>query len=146
MTYALLHTLHLLSAIFFIGTLFVEVAMLAQAKRSLDAGSRETLERALGVRSRVVLHWVVLVVYGAGIGLAWFHRAALANPLASSFGTLLSLKILLAIGVFLSFGLVAVLLRSGRMSPARYRTLHMVILAQMVGIVLLAKGMFYLTW
>jgi hypothetical protein len=146
MTYTLLHILHLLSAIFFIGTLFVEVAMLAQAKRSLDPIARETFERALGARSRVVLHWVVLFVYGAGIGLAWFHRGALADPFASSFGLMLSLKILLAIGVFLSFGLVAILLRRGRMSPARYHTLHVVILAQMVGIALLAKGMFYLTW
>jgi hypothetical protein len=56
---------------------------------------------------------------------------------------LLSLKILLAIGVFFTFGLVAILLRSGRMSPARYHILHVVILAQMVAIVLLAKGMFY---
>ena len=135
MTYALLHTLHLLSAIFFIGTLFVEVATLAQAKRSLDPAARETFERALGARSRVVLHWVVLFVYGAGIGLAWFHRGALADPFASSFGLMLSLKILLAI-----------LLRRGRMSPARYHSLHVVILAQMVAIVLLAKGMFYLAW
>ena len=146
MTYALLHVLHLLSAIFFIGTVFVEVAMLAQAKRALQADARETLERALGARSRVVLHWVVLFVYGAGIGLAWFHRAALVNPLASSFGTLLSLKILLATGVFFSFGLVAILLRSGRMTPARYRGIQLAILAQMLGIVLLAKGMFYISW
>lgn len=146
MTYALLHTLHLLSAIFFIGTVFVEVAMLARAKRALEPGAREALERALGARARVVLHWVVLFVYGAGIGLAWFHRTALANPLASSFGTLLSLKILLAVGVFLSYGLVAMLLRGGRMTPARYRGIQCAILGQMLGIVLLAKGMFYISW
>ena len=146
MTYPVLQTLHLLAAIFFIGTVFVEVAMLNQAKRALEPGARETLERAFGDRSRVVLHGVVLVVYGAGIGLAWFHRAALANPLASSFGTLLSLKILLAIAVFCSFGLVAILLRRGQMTPARYRLIQRSILAQMVGIVLLAKGMFYISW
>ena len=146
MTYALLHTLHLLSAILFIGAVFVEVAMLAQAKRALAPDARETLERALGARSRVVLHWVVLVVYGAGIGLAWFHRAALADPLASSFGALLSLKILLATGVFFSFGLVALLLRAGHMTPARYRGIQLAILGQMLGIVLLAKGMFYISW
>ena len=43
-------------------------------------------------------------------------------------------------------GLVAVLLRKGRMTPARYRTLHWAIFLQMIGIVLLAKGMFYLHW
>ena len=39
-----------------------------------------------------MLHWLVLVVYGAGLGLAWHHRQALAAPFASSFGTLLTLK------------------------------------------------------
>jgi len=32
------------------------------------------------------------------------------------------------------------------MTPARYRTLHWAIFLQMIGIVLLAKGMFYLHW
>jgi hypothetical protein len=93
-----------------------------------------------------VLHWVVLLVYGAGFGLAWQHRQALADPFASSFATLLSLKIVLAVSLFFNFGLVAMLLRSGRMSPNLYRKLHWAVLAQMLGIVLLAKGMFYIHW
>jgi len=32
------------------------------------------------------------------------------------------------------------------MTPARYRAIHWAILLQMIGIVLLAKGMFYLHW
>jgi len=146
MSYPLLHVVHLLAAICFIGTLFFEVVILARAKRELAADSVPALDRAVGARSRVVLHWVVLFVYGAGIGLAWYHRQALANPFASSFATQLTLKIVLAVGVFLTFGLVAVLLRKGRMTPARYRTLHWAIFLQMIGIVLLAKGMFYLHW
>jgi len=70
----------------------------------------------------------------------------LADPFASSFATLLSLKIVLAVSLFFSFGLVAMLLRSGRMSPSLYRKLHWAVLAQMLGIVLLAKGMFYIHW
>nr|WP_298118364.1 hypothetical protein [uncultured Pseudomonas sp.] len=146
MSYSLLHVLHLLGAIAFIGTLFFEVIILAKVKPQLDAGAVVELEQALGKRTRTVLHWVVLVVYGAGIGLAWYHRQALSEPFASSFATLLSLKIVLAVSVFLSFGLVAMLLRSGRMTPALYRKLHWAVLAQMLGIVLLAKGMFYIQW
>lgn len=146
MSYSLLHVLHLLGAIAFIGTLFFEVIILAKVKPQLDAGAVVELEQALGKRTRTVLHWVVLVVYGAGIGLAWQHRQALSEPSASSFATLLSLKIVLAVSVFLSFGLVAMLLRSGRMTPSLYRTLHWAVLAQMLGIVLLAKGMFYIQW
>nr|WP_298145377.1 hypothetical protein [uncultured Pseudomonas sp.] len=146
MSYALLHVVHLLAAIAFIGTLFYEVVILAKVKPQLDAGAVVELEQALGKRTRTVLHWVVLLVYGAGIGLAWQHRQALSEPFASSFATLLSLKIVLAVSVFLSFGLVAMLLRSGRMTPGLYRKLHWAVLAQMLGIVLLAKGMFYIHW
>lgn len=146
MSYSLLHVLHLLGAIAFIGTLFFEVIILAKVKPQLDAGALVELEQALGRRTRTVLHWVVLLVYGAGFGLAWYHRQALSDPFASSFATLLSLKIVLAVSVFLSFGLVAMLLRSGRMTPSLYRKLHWAVLAQMLGIVLLAKGMFYIQW
>ena len=48
--------------------------------------------------------------------------------------------------VGLSYGLVAMLLRGGRMTPARYRGIQCAILGQMLGIVLLAKGMFYISW
>ena len=146
MSYSLLHVIHLLAAIFFVGTLFVEVAVLSRGRQQIEPELMQKVDKAVGARLRVVLHWVVLVVYGAGIGLAWFHRQALADPFASSFATLLSLKILLAVGVFFTFGMVAMLLRSGRMTPARYRRIHWAIFAQMVGIVLLAKGMFYLHW
>lgn len=146
MTYALLHTVHLLAAIGFIGTLFYEVLILAKVKPQLDPSSVDALERALGARTRTVLHGVVVLVYGAGLGLAWQYRQALSAPLASSFATLLTLKIALAASVFISFGAVAMLLRSGRMTPALYRLLHWAVLAQMLAIVLLAKAMFYLHW
>jgi hypothetical protein len=146
MSYSLLHVVHLLAAIAFIGTLFFEVIILAKVKPQLAPGSVAELEQALGRRTRTVLHWVVLLVYGAGFGLAWQHRQALSAPFASSFATLLSLKIVLAVSLFFSFGLVAMLLRSGRMTPSLYRKLHWAVLAQMLGIVLLAKGMFYIHW
>lgn len=146
MSYSLLHVVHLLAAIAFIGTLFFEVIILAKVKPQLASGAVVELEQALGRRTRTVLHWVVLLVYGAGFGLAWQHRQALADPFASSFATLLTVKIVLAVSLFFSFGLVAMLLRSGRMSPSLYRKLHWAVLAQMLGIVLLAKGMFYVQW
>jgi hypothetical protein len=146
MTYSLLHVAHLLSAIFFIGTLFVEVLLLGRVRQQIEPAQMQPIDKAISARSRVVLHWVVVVVYGAGIGLAWYHRQALVDPFSSSFGTMLLLKILLAIGVFITFGMVAMLLRAGRMTPARYRKIQWAIFAQMIGIVLLAKGMFYIHW
>lgn len=146
MTYALLHIVHLLAAIMFIGAVFFEVLVLARITPKVSTESLTEMQRAIGERLRVVLHWVVLFVYGAGIGLAWQHRSALAAPWSSSFGTLLMVKILLAIGVFLSFGLVAILLRSGKMTAARRHAIHWAIFAQMLAIVVLAKGMFYFHW
>ncbi|MFG3453268.1 MULTISPECIES: CopD family copper resistance protein [Pseudomonadaceae] len=146
MSYSLLHVTHLLAAIFFIGTLFVEVLVLSRVREQIEPAQMQKVDKAVGARLRVVLHWVVVFVYGAGIGLAWYHRQALADPFSSSFATLLSLKILLAVGVFFTFGMVAMLLRSGRMTPTRYRRIHWAIFIQMIGIVVLAKGMFYLHW
>ncbi len=96
MSYSVLHVVHLLAAIFFIGTLFFEVMILGRIRQQIGEQTMPLVERAVGARSRVVLHWVVLFVYGAGIGLAWYHRQALANPFASSFATQLTLKIVLA--------------------------------------------------
>ena len=91
MSYGLLLTLHLLAAIAFAGTVFFEVVLLAGARRHLPAAVARATEQALGHRAVAVMPWVLLVLYGAGMGLAWQHRAALAQPLASRFGLLLSL-------------------------------------------------------
>ncbi len=92
------------------------------------------------------MHWVVLALYGAGVGLAWHYRAALAQPFTSSFGTLLTLKICLALSILGHFILVVLLMRSGRMTPARSRLIHLSVLVQMLAILFLAKAMFLLSW
>ncbi|HYQ54288.1 MAG TPA: hypothetical protein VES70_28080, partial [Pseudomonas sp.] len=107
---------------------------------------REQLSRALGQRARKVMHWVVLVLFGAGLGLAWHYRAALAEPFASSFGTLLTVKICLALSILGHFLGVVFLMRTGRMTPARSRLIHLSVLVQMLGILFLAKAMFLLSW
>jgi len=146
MVYLLLKFAHLAAAAFFIGGVFFEVMILSRAARSLEPGPREQLSRALGQRARKVMHWVVLVLFGAGLGLAWHYRAALAQPFASSFGTLLTLKICLAVSILGHFLGVVFLMRSGRMTPARSRLIHLSVLVQMLGILFLAKAMFLLNW
>lgn len=146
MVYLLLKFAHLAAAAFFIGGVFFEVMILSRAARNLEPGPREQLSRALGQRARKVMHWVVLVLFGAGLGLAWHYRAALAEPFASSFGTLLTLKICLAVSILGHFLGVVFLMRSGRMTPARSRLIHLSVLVQMLGILFLAKAMFLLSW
>ena len=109
-------------------------------------------ERTRATIMRYHLSWkhrdleAVLALYGAGIGLAWHYRAALAQPFASSFGTLLTLKICLALSILGHFILVVLLMRSGRMTPARSRLIHLSVLVQMLAILFLAKAMFLLSW
>ena len=146
MWYALLHVLHLLAAIAFIGVVFFQLVILAKVRTQLEPAALPDLDIALSVRIRTVLHWVVVLLYGAGLGLAWQYRQALGAPFSSSFATLLTLKIARALAVFVSYGALALLLRSGRMTPALYRKLHWAVLAQMLAIVVLAKAMFYAHW
>ncbi len=146
MSYLVLKFVHLAAAAFFIGGVFFELMILSRAARVLDQAPREQLSKALGQRARRVMHWVVLALYGAGLGLAWQYRAVLHDPFASSFGTLLVLKICLALSVLGHFIGVVVLMRSGRMTPARSRLIHFSVLLHMLGILFLAKAMFLLSW
>lgn len=146
MHFLLVKFVHLSAAAFFIGGVFFEVMILSRATGVLPTAAREQLSQALGQRARRVMHWVVLALYGAGLSLAWHYRAALVDPFASHFGTLLVLKICLAFSILGHFLAVVVLMRSGRMTAARSRFIHISVLVQMLGIVFLAKAMFLLTW
>lgn len=67
--------------------------MLEGVRKHLSHEAMGSMERAIGTRATAVMHWVLQTLYAAGIGLAWWHRAALAQPLASSFGLLLALSV-----------------------------------------------------
>ena len=146
MSYGLLLALHLLGAIAFVGTVFFEVVMLEGVRRHLPKETMREVERAVGNRATAVMPWVLLTLYAAGIGLAWQHRAALAQPLASSFGLLLALKIALALSVFGHFATAMVWRRRGVLGGRRSHRLHLSVFCHVLAIVLLAKAMFYLAW
>lgn len=144
MSYGLLLALHLLAAIAFAGTVFFEVVMLEGVRRHLPPETMRAVERAIGNRAVRIMPWVLLTLYAAGIALAWQHRAALAQPLASGFGLLLALKIVLALSVFGHFATAMVWRRRGRLNGLRSRRLHLSVFGHVLAIVLLAKAMFYL--
>lgn len=143
MMYPFLLVTHLLAAIAFIGTLFFEVVIWHRAREQLADTAQSTADQAIAVRSRKVLHGVVVLLYGAGIALAWQHRGVLSQPLASSFGTLLSLKIVLALSIIGHYLLLAYWLKSARLTVSRASWIRRSILGHMVMIVILAKAMFY---
>lgn len=144
MSYPILLTLHLFGALMFIGTVFFEVLILESVRQHLPVDVMRQVERAIGTRARTIMPWVLMVLYGAGIGMAWQHRDALAHPFASSFGILLTLKILLALSVLAHFVTAMIWLRRGQLRSNRSRFIHISVFCHMVAIVLLAKGMFYL--
>lgn len=143
MAYPILLTVHLFAAIMFMGTVFFEVIMLEGVRRHVPKEAMRAVEIAIGGRARSIMPWVLLLLFGAGFGMSWFHRAALAAPQASAFGLLLSLKILLALSVFGHFVTAMVLHRQGRLRARASQRIHISVFAHVVLIVLLAKLMFY---
>ena len=146
MSYPVFLTLHLFAALIFVGTVFFEVLILESVRKHVPLEVMRQIERAIGNRARRLMPWVLLVLYGAGISMAWQHRAALEHPLASSFGLLLTLKIVLALSVLVHFITAMVSMKRHTMTPRRSHYIHLSIFWHMVFIVLLAKGMFYLHW
>ncbi len=147
MLYLVFLLAHLFAALIFIGTVFFEVLILSCLHRRLPARVVVLVEQEVGLRARVLMPWVLLVLFGAGLGMVWLrYLSVLASPLASSFGTLLSLKLTLAASVLLHFLVTMARMRWGRVSARFIRGIHLSLFTHMVAIVLLAKSMFYLSW
>lgn len=128
----------------FVGTVFFEVIMLEGVRKHVPKEVMRSMEAAIGNRARALMPWVLLVLFGAGLGLSWFHRGALAAPTASGFGLLLSIKILLALSVLGHFVTAMVLHRFGRLRSRASWRIHVSVFVHVVLIVLLAKLMFYI--
>ena len=144
MIYTLIKTLHLLAAIAFVGTLFVQVVILWSASRSLDGSVRQQLSQGIGQRARKVIHWVALVLYGAGFMLAMQYKPLLADPSATRFGTLLSIKILLALLIIGHYVALIFLRRGSRIGERGMHLLNISLLVHAVLVVVIAKFMFVL--
>jgi len=78
------------------------------------------------------------------VGMAWRYHTVLAQPFESTLGTLLSLKILLALSVLAHFIYAVRLGAQGRLKSRQSRLIHLSVFAHVVAIVFLAKAMFYL--
>ena len=146
MGYFITLTLHLFAAIAFVGTVFFEVLILDAIRRPVGREAMRAVEPAIGRRARRVMPLVLLVLYGAGITLAWFYREQLLHPLSSPFAAMLSLKILLALSVLGHFLFAVSKGARGTLRAAQARAVHLSVFAHMVLIVTLAKAMFFLSW
>jgi hypothetical protein len=146
MGYFALNTFHLFAAIMFVGTVFVEVLILEGIRKTIGRENMRTIEMAIAHRARRLMPFVILVLYLAGIGMAWQYRDALAHPLASSFALLLWIKIVLTVSVLGHFITAMTLTGTGRLRSRHFRMIHISVFLHVVLIVFLAKAMFYLSW
>lgn len=144
--YSILLLLHLFAALLFVGTVFFEVLILDRVRKSVPRNAMHMVEAGIVQRARRLMPWVLAVLYGSGLGMAWHYRAALAHPFSSPFAMMLTAKIVLALGVAAHFGVAMVLLRRKHLQGSLSRRLHLSLFWHMVGIVLLAKAMFHLGW
>ncbi len=146
MTHFALVTLHLFAAIMFVGTVFFEVLILESIREPVGREVMRTIELAIARRAKRFMPFVMLVLFGAGIGMAWQYRSALAHPLASSFALLLWIKIVLATSVLAHFITAMTLSGTGKLKSRHFQIIHLSVFCHVVLIVCLAKAMFYLNW
>jgi hypothetical protein len=132
--YGLFVTLHLLCALTFVGAVFFEVLVIEPMEKT----------EAIPRRVRTFMPIVIAVLYTSGTAMFWVHYSARPDFFHTKFGLLLTAKILLTfivLGVFVASMRAA---RRGTMDVCRFRHTHRIVASIMLGIVLLAKGMFYL--
>lgn len=144
MSYFALVTLHLFAAIMFVGTVFFEVLILEGIRRPVGREVMRLVETAIGRRARRVMPFAIIVLYGAGIAMAWQYRDALAHPFDSTFATLLTIKIVLALSVLGHFLVAITASAFGKLKSRHFKLIHLSVFTQMILIVFLAKAMFYL--
>jgi hypothetical protein len=146
MGYFTLVTLHLFAAIIFVGTVFFEVLILEGIRKPVGRDVMRSVETAIGQRARRLMPFVMLVLYGAGISMAWQYRDTLTHPFDSSFATLLWVKIVLALSVLAHFITAVTLSARGKLKSRHFKLIHLSVFCHVVLIVFLAKAMFYITW
>lgn len=142
--YGLFVTIHLLCALTFVGAVFFEVLVIEPIEKTLPPGIGAQLSEAIPRRVRGFMPLVVTLLYLTGAAMFWAHYSARPDFFHTKFGLLLTAKVSLTfivLGVFVSAMRAA---RKGTMDLCRFRYTHRIVGAIMLGIVLLAKGMFYL--
>ncbi|CAM0999969.1 Copper resistance protein D domain-containing protein [Rhodanobacter sp. Root179] len=135
--------LHLSCAIVFVGAVTFEVVVLEALYRHFDIATMQSIEKAVMARVRRFMPVVVILLFVSG-GVLFEIRCGGLECVGSRFGNWLLLKVLLAFGVLGVFVNAMWTMRSGKMDVCRFRHTHRIVLGLMVGIVFLAKTMFYL--
>ena len=141
--YPWVELLHLACAIVFVGAVTFEVLVVESLHRHFDAATMQRLEMSVMGRVRRFMPVVVALLFLSG-GVLFDIRCAGFSCIGSRFGNWLLLKVILAFGVLGVFINAMWASRHKRMDVCRFRHTHRVVFALMIGIVFLAKAMFFL--
>jgi hypothetical protein len=146
MPYPILITLHIFSAIAFIGVVFFEVIFLESIRKRIPVDTMQLLQEGITTRARQIMPFVLAFLFISGLAMAYHHFPNFSNMMSSSFGILLSIKVLFALSVLGHFFTAMYLSRTGKMSCSRFKFIHLSVFCHQILIVLLAKNMFYISW
>lgn len=141
--YGWIQLLHLACAIVFVGAVTFEVLILEGLHKHLAIPEMSRLEDLVLQRARRFMPIVVLLLFLSGFAM-FEVRCPRFECLATPFGVMLSIKVLLAFGVLGVFASAIWASFRRRMNPCRFRNTHRIVFAMMIGIVFLAKAMFLL--
>lgn len=142
--YGLFLTLHLLCAVTFVGAVFFEVLVIEPIEKRLPSGVGEKIAEEIPRHVRKFMPFVVATLFLTGGAMFWVHFSSRPDFFHTRFGQLLAVKVLLALtvlGIFISAIRASF---KGTMDVCRFRYTHRIVAVLMLGIVLLAKGMYYL--
>ncbi len=141
--YGLFIIVHLLCAITFVGAVFFEVLVIEPLEKVLPPGTGEKIAEAIPRHVRKFMPIVVALLFLSGGAMFWVHYSARPDFFHTRFGGMLSIKMALAFAVLGVF--VAAIRASfkGTMDLCRFRYTHRIVAVLMLGIVVLAKAMFY---
>ena len=135
--------LHLACAIVFVGAVAFEVIVVESLHKQFEIVIMQRIEQAVMARVRRFMPVVVILLFLSGFML-FDIRCDGFSCVGSRFGNWLLLKVVLAFGVLGVFVNAMWAMRHGKMDVCRFKYTHRTVLALMVGIVFLAKTMFYL--
>ena len=141
--YFIIQTIHLLSAMTFGGVVIFEVLILESLQKRLSKDVMMEIESGIIRRARKFMPVVVVLLYATGILMLRAHFPDLSTMPESSFGRLLMVKVALAGIVLVCFISAMTLHFLGKMNPVVFKAIHLIVFTCIVGIVVLAKAMFY---
>lgn len=141
--YLIIQIIHLLSAMTFGGVVIFEVLILESLHGRLSKEAMMEIGSGIIRRARQFMPVVIIVLYATGILLLRAHFPDLSMMSESNFRPLLMVKIALAVVVLVCFVSAMALHFPDRMNPLIFKAIHLIVFTCIVGIVILAKTMFY---